>query len=314
MKDDNSKRLRHNRVWLTEEACDLDAFRRSVERSADLADYPFASRRHIERARLRRPRSTLRRCVARDPQGNHGGMGRGADRRTGHRRHSQRVRRHERDRRGQRSLLGDHRGRAPQPRRRRRSFRQARRQRPHLECARKAVSARPGRLRRLLRQRGDRARKRSLARPVLSDHLAAQRRQSGRRGSNSASRLPSRLSIGPSDRALSRARPPAVARAHPARRGRPLRHAARDRVPRSTCRSRKATCPATSRRRGRSFATISTSITSSCRSPRATRCFSTRPFSTPPERTARRTCAASPTSCRSLRLSAARWRASTGSR
>ncbi len=43
MKDDNLKRLRHNRVWLTEEACDLDAFRRSVERSADRADYPFAS-------------------------------------------------------------------------------------------------------------------------------------------------------------------------------------------------------------------------------------------------------------------------------
>ena len=43
MKDDNAKRLRHNRVWLTEEACDLDAFRRSVERSADRADYPFAS-------------------------------------------------------------------------------------------------------------------------------------------------------------------------------------------------------------------------------------------------------------------------------
>ena len=67
-------------------------------------------------------------------------------------------------------------------------------------------------------------------------------------------------------------------------------------------------------RRGRSFATISTSITSSCRSPRATRCFSTRPSSTPRERTARRTCAASPICCRSPRPSAARWRASTGSR
>ncbi len=42
MKDDNLKRLRHNRVWLTQESCDLDAFRRSVERSADRADYPFA--------------------------------------------------------------------------------------------------------------------------------------------------------------------------------------------------------------------------------------------------------------------------------
>jgi ectoine hydroxylase-related dioxygenase (phytanoyl-CoA dioxygenase family) len=43
MKDDNVKRLRHNSVWLTEEACDLDAFRRSVERSADRAEYPFAT-------------------------------------------------------------------------------------------------------------------------------------------------------------------------------------------------------------------------------------------------------------------------------
>src|SRR5271166_2310869 len=42
MKDDNLKRLRHNRVWLTDEACDLDSFGRSVERSADRADYPFA--------------------------------------------------------------------------------------------------------------------------------------------------------------------------------------------------------------------------------------------------------------------------------
>ena len=64
----------------------------------------------------------------------------------------------------------------------------------------------------------------------------------------------------------------------------------------------------------RSFATISTSIMSSCRSPRATRCSSIRPCSTPRERTARRTCAASPTCCRSPRPSAARWRASTGSR
>jgi len=42
MKDDNAKRLRHNRVWLTEEACDLDAFRAIVERTVDRADYPFA--------------------------------------------------------------------------------------------------------------------------------------------------------------------------------------------------------------------------------------------------------------------------------
>ena len=64
----------------------------------------------------------------------------------------------------------------------------------------------------------------------------------------------------------------------------------------------------------RSFATISTSIMSSCRSPRATRCSSIRPCSTPRERTARRTFAASPICCRSPPPSAARWRASTGSR
>jgi ectoine hydroxylase-related dioxygenase (phytanoyl-CoA dioxygenase family) len=43
MKDDNAKRLRSNRVWLTEEACDLDAFRAIVERNVNRADYPFAS-------------------------------------------------------------------------------------------------------------------------------------------------------------------------------------------------------------------------------------------------------------------------------
>jgi ectoine hydroxylase-related dioxygenase (phytanoyl-CoA dioxygenase family) len=43
MKDDNARRLRANRVWLTADSCDLDAFRRIVERTADRADYPFAS-------------------------------------------------------------------------------------------------------------------------------------------------------------------------------------------------------------------------------------------------------------------------------
>jgi ectoine hydroxylase-related dioxygenase (phytanoyl-CoA dioxygenase family) len=43
MKDDNAKRLRSNRVWLSEASCDLEAFRRIVERSVDRADYPFAS-------------------------------------------------------------------------------------------------------------------------------------------------------------------------------------------------------------------------------------------------------------------------------
>ena len=43
MKDDNAKRLRSDRVWLTEESCDLDAFRALVERTVNRADYPFAS-------------------------------------------------------------------------------------------------------------------------------------------------------------------------------------------------------------------------------------------------------------------------------
>jgi ectoine hydroxylase-related dioxygenase (phytanoyl-CoA dioxygenase family) len=43
MKDDNAKLIRSNRVWLAEESCDLDEFRRMVERSVNLADYPLAS-------------------------------------------------------------------------------------------------------------------------------------------------------------------------------------------------------------------------------------------------------------------------------
>ena len=42
MKDDNAKRLRANRVWLTADSCDLDEFRKLVERSVSRADYPFA--------------------------------------------------------------------------------------------------------------------------------------------------------------------------------------------------------------------------------------------------------------------------------
>ena len=34
---------RSSRVWLTEESCDLDAFRRIVERSVNRAEYPLAS-------------------------------------------------------------------------------------------------------------------------------------------------------------------------------------------------------------------------------------------------------------------------------
>jgi ectoine hydroxylase-related dioxygenase (phytanoyl-CoA dioxygenase family) len=43
MKDDNVKRLRADRVYLTEDGCDLDAFRALVERTVRPADYPFAA-------------------------------------------------------------------------------------------------------------------------------------------------------------------------------------------------------------------------------------------------------------------------------
>ena len=43
MKDDNAAKLRSDRVWLTEDACDLDDFKALVERSTNRADYPYAS-------------------------------------------------------------------------------------------------------------------------------------------------------------------------------------------------------------------------------------------------------------------------------
>ncbi|MDC9813510.1 phytanoyl-CoA dioxygenase family protein [Rhizobium binxianense] len=43
MKTDNWQKLRADRVWLSEEACDLDDFRRLAEKTTALADYPSAS-------------------------------------------------------------------------------------------------------------------------------------------------------------------------------------------------------------------------------------------------------------------------------
>jgi ectoine hydroxylase-related dioxygenase (phytanoyl-CoA dioxygenase family) len=43
MKDNNLKRLRASRVFLTEDGCDLDAFRALLARSVSPADYPFAA-------------------------------------------------------------------------------------------------------------------------------------------------------------------------------------------------------------------------------------------------------------------------------
>ena len=184
-------------------------------------------------------------------------MGRG-DERWARRHHDpRRFRRPFADRGGERAFLGDDRGAAPEQRQSRRSFRQAGRERPRLERAGEAVSRRPCRLRRLLRQCGDRPRQRGLARALLSDHLAAQRRQSGRRRAGSPSRLPHGLPDGARDRALSGPRASPVADADPAGGGRPLRHAARSPARRSTCPSRKATCRAISRRCAPTSAPIS---------------------------------------------------------
>ncbi|MBC2805704.1 phytanoyl-CoA dioxygenase [Rhizobium leguminosarum bv. viciae] len=43
MKTDNQQKLRADRVWLSEEACDLDEFRALAEKTTTLADYPSAS-------------------------------------------------------------------------------------------------------------------------------------------------------------------------------------------------------------------------------------------------------------------------------
>ncbi|OCP10274.1 MULTISPECIES: phytanoyl-CoA dioxygenase family protein [unclassified Ensifer] len=42
MKGDNSAGRRIERVWLTQDACDIEAFRAEVERRTDLSDYPYA--------------------------------------------------------------------------------------------------------------------------------------------------------------------------------------------------------------------------------------------------------------------------------
>ncbi|RUM09401.1 phytanoyl-CoA dioxygenase family protein [Rhizobium chutanense] len=43
MKTDNQQKLRADRVWLSEAACDLEDFRRLAEKTTALADYPTAS-------------------------------------------------------------------------------------------------------------------------------------------------------------------------------------------------------------------------------------------------------------------------------
>ncbi|WFU11535.1 phytanoyl-CoA dioxygenase family protein (plasmid) [Rhizobium sp. CB3090] len=47
MKSDNLQKLRADRVWLTEDACDLDDFRALAEKTTTLSDYPTAD--HVEK-------------------------------------------------------------------------------------------------------------------------------------------------------------------------------------------------------------------------------------------------------------------------
>jgi ectoine hydroxylase-related dioxygenase (phytanoyl-CoA dioxygenase family) len=43
MKTDNLQKLRADRIWLTEDSCDIDDFRAEAERTTSLADYPNAA-------------------------------------------------------------------------------------------------------------------------------------------------------------------------------------------------------------------------------------------------------------------------------
>jgi ectoine hydroxylase-related dioxygenase (phytanoyl-CoA dioxygenase family) len=43
MKTDNLQKLRADRIWLTEDSCDIDDFRAQAERTTSLADYPNAA-------------------------------------------------------------------------------------------------------------------------------------------------------------------------------------------------------------------------------------------------------------------------------
>ncbi|MBW9062140.1 hypothetical protein JNB71_02310 [Rhizobium herbae] len=43
MKTDDAWKQRADRVWLTQSACDLEDFRREVERTTQIGDYPHAA-------------------------------------------------------------------------------------------------------------------------------------------------------------------------------------------------------------------------------------------------------------------------------
>ena len=172
----------------------------------------------------------------------------------------------------------------------------------------------PRRLRRLLRQRHDRAGLDGLARARLPGHLAGQRRPPGRPAAGPAPRLPPRLPVERRRRAVPDPRAPALARADAAGRGRALGHARRERADDVPAVLPPVRRPATSPGGGRSSASTSSSTTCSCRWPRATRRSSTRRCSTAPAPTTPPTSSGSPTCSRSRRRSAARWRPWTAAR
>ena len=314
MKADNLAQIRSDRVWLTKQQCDIEEFRALVERTTNVEDYPFAA--GVEKNVLIYDGDAVRSAAA-DPETRRALLAEWVEAMTngpGVVAFKKAYSRHGADRHGDCALQRDDRRAARDRNRRRRSLRQARCQRPHLECAREILPARAAGVRRLLRQRHRRADLGGLARAGLPDDLAGQLREPRRRGAIGAPRLSSRLPDGRGHRALSGARAPHLAGADAAGRDRPLRHAARERadalsalfagLPARLSRD----WPAASSRR------ISTSTMCSSRSRRAMRRSSIRPSSTAPATTARATSAAWPTCCRSRRLMGAPWRASTARR
>ena len=265
MKDDNTKRLRADRVYLTQDGCDLDAFRALVERSARRADYPFAadivSNVPIYDGDAVREAAafpeTRREMMAEWVEAMTDGPGiivvrrAFADLRPIEDANALFWAMIDEQNRNN-SARGDH-------------FAKPGANDRVWNALEKLCLADPAVFAAYYGNDIIALVSAGLARARLPDHLAAQRGQSGRRGAGSPSRLSHGLPDGARDRALSRARPPSVADADAAGRGRALRHAARNRARRSTCRFRRPICPATSRHCATTSAPISRRTRSSCR-------------------------------------------------
>ena len=230
MKDDNAKRLRANRVWLTADSCDLEEFKGQVERSLNRADYPFASDvasnvlvyDGLEARKAAASPETRKELMAEWVEALTDGPGiiviRGAfadltaiDTANAH------FWAIIEEERLSNVGGGDHFAKPGANDRIWNALEKLCLRDPAVFAAYygNAIIA-------LVSE--------AWLGPVLSDHFAAQCRQSGRRGSGRAPRLSSRLPVGGGDRALSRPRPSSLAGADAARRGRPLRHADRNRA------------------------------------------------------------------------------------